>query len=103
MKTLVSVVALTVALVTLPHDGDAHGRGVGFGLSFGIPYTYSYPPPVVYAPPPAVIYAPPPVVAANPTAAYCREYQTQALVAGRTRTIYGIACQQPDGTWQVMR
>lgn len=31
----------------------------------------------------------------------CREYTTQAVIGGRTETIYGTACRQPDGSWQV--
>jgi surface antigen len=32
---------------------------------------------------------------------YCREYQTTALLGGQTQREYGIACRQPNGTWQV--
>ena len=30
----------------------------------------------------------------------CREYTTEAVIDGRTETVYGTACRQPDGTWQ---
>ena len=33
--------------------------------------------------------------------AYCREFQQNITVGGRTQTAYGTACQNPDGTWQV--
>ena len=33
---------------------------------------------------------------------YCREYQTQAQVAGKTQEVYGTACRKPDGAWQVV-
>lgn len=33
---------------------------------------------------------------------YCREYQTTAVVDGRSQQIYGNACRQPDGTWQLV-
>lgn len=33
---------------------------------------------------------------------YCREYRSTANVAGKNQQIYGTACRQPDGSWQVM-
>ncbi|MDM8547199.1 RT0821/Lpp0805 family surface protein [Candidatus Venteria ishoeyi] len=33
--------------------------------------------------------------------AVCREYSTTATIDGRKETIYGNACKQADGTWQV--
>jgi len=32
---------------------------------------------------------------------YCREYQQTIYVGGRQETGYGIACQQPDGSWEI--
>lgn len=32
---------------------------------------------------------------------YCREYRTVAVVAGKKQQVYGTACRQPDGSWQV--
>ncbi|MDO9251472.1 glycine zipper 2TM domain-containing protein [Hydrogenophaga sp.] len=32
----------------------------------------------------------------------CREYTMQVMVGGRPDTVYGTACRQPDGSWQVM-
>jgi len=34
---------------------------------------------------------------------YCREYQQQITVGGRTETGYGTACRQPDGTWRIVK
>ena len=34
------------------------------------------------------------------TSGPCREYTTEAVIDGRTETVYGTACRQPDGTWQ---
>lgn len=34
---------------------------------------------------------------------YCREYRTVANIAGKRQQIYGTACKQPDGTWQVVK
>jgi surface antigen len=30
----------------------------------------------------------------------CREYTTEAIIDGRTETVYGTACRQADGSWQ---
>jgi surface antigen len=34
---------------------------------------------------------------------YCREYQTRALIGGEWQQLYGTACRQPDGNWEVVR
>jgi surface antigen len=33
---------------------------------------------------------------------YCREFQQQAAIGGEIREVYGTACRQPDGSWQVV-
>lgn len=33
---------------------------------------------------------------------YCREYQQSIVVGGRTERATGIACQRPDGAWEIM-
>lgn len=33
---------------------------------------------------------------------YCREYHMEAEVGGRTEQVYGRACRQPDGAWQIV-
>ncbi len=33
---------------------------------------------------------------------YCREYQQQAAIGGAVEAVYGTACRQPDGQWQVV-
>ncbi|MBI4182589.1 MAG: hypothetical protein HY521_01170 [Proteobacteria bacterium] len=32
---------------------------------------------------------------------YCREYVTEAEIGGRSQQVYGTACRQPDGAWQL--
>jgi surface antigen len=32
---------------------------------------------------------------------YCREYWTEGIIDGRVQELYGTACRQPDGSWQV--
>lgn len=32
---------------------------------------------------------------------YCREYQTRGLIDGREQELYGTACRQPDGSWEL--
>lgn len=34
---------------------------------------------------------------------YCREYQQTIVVGGRQETAYGQACQQPDGSWEIVK
>jgi surface antigen len=33
---------------------------------------------------------------------YCREYRSAAYIGGKKQQIYGTACRQRDGSWQVM-
>jgi hypothetical protein len=33
---------------------------------------------------------------------YCREFQQHVTIGGRSERAYGTACQQPDGSWQVV-
>lgn len=33
---------------------------------------------------------------------YCREYQQTIIVDGRQEIGYGTACQNPDGSWQII-
>ena len=33
---------------------------------------------------------------------YCREYYMDAQVGGRTEEVFGRACRQPDGSWQLI-
>lgn len=36
------------------------------------------------------------------TGRYCREFQQKIVVGGRTEDAYGTACQQPDGSWEIV-
>ncbi len=38
----------------------------------------------------------------NRAGRYCREYITEAVIGGRTEKVYGTACRQPDGAWQIV-
>lgn len=33
---------------------------------------------------------------------YCREYQQTIMIGGQQEQAYGVACQQPDGSWEIM-
>lgn len=33
---------------------------------------------------------------------YCREYQQTIYVGGQKEEAYGTACQQPDGSWEIV-
>ncbi|MBL6945455.1 MAG: glycine zipper 2TM domain-containing protein [Rhodospirillales bacterium] len=35
--------------------------------------------------------------------AYCREFQTTIVVDGEREQAYGTACQQPNGSWRIMK
>ncbi|MBN8532049.1 MAG: hypothetical protein J0L97_09350 [Alphaproteobacteria bacterium] len=56
--------------------------------------TYVQPTPVYVAPPVQVIQQQP--------APYCRESSTIVNVGGSFRRVYGTACYQPDGSWQMV-
>ena len=34
---------------------------------------------------------------------YCREFTREAIIGGKREQIYGTACRQPDGSWQMVR
>lgn len=34
---------------------------------------------------------------------YCREYQTTIYVGGEAENGYGVACRQPDGSWEIVQ
>ena len=34
---------------------------------------------------------------------YCREYQQTIYVGGKQENAYGTACQQPDGSWEIVK
>lgn len=38
----------------------------------------------------------------DPRGRYCREYTTISTVGGKPQRIYGTACRQPDGSWQLV-
>lgn len=33
---------------------------------------------------------------------YCREFQHEVTIGGKTERAYGTACRQPDGSWEVI-
>jgi hypothetical protein len=52
------------------------------------------PAPVEVAPAP-----PPPMAGAQPS---CRQVSQTIVIDGQNQQAYGVACQQPDGTWQIV-
>jgi len=32
---------------------------------------------------------------------YCREFQQSVVIGGQSEQAYGVACRQPDGTWEI--
>ncbi|MEN8179928.1 MAG: RT0821/Lpp0805 family surface protein [Pseudomonadota bacterium] len=37
------------------------------------------------------------------TGRYCREYQSEVSVGGSRESVYGTACQQADGSWEIVQ
>lgn len=37
------------------------------------------------------------------TGEYCREFYQTVNIDGKTQDAYGVACQQPDGTWRIVQ
>ena len=35
------------------------------------------------------------------TGQYCREFQQTVVIGGREEDAYGVACRQPDGSWEI--
>ena len=115
-RKIFGVVLFSAVLALMATPASAHGARVGVGIGIGFP-VFAFPPPVyvpprVYYPPPPVVYAPPPAglyanpggpVYLGPNGAYCREFETSGLIDGRMERMRGTACQQPDGSWRVVR
>lgn len=51
---------------------------------------------IVYIQQPQPVYA-------RAEARYCREYQSTVQVGNRLQSSYGTACQQPDGSWEIIQ
>jgi surface antigen len=34
---------------------------------------------------------------------YCREFRQSVMIGGQQEEAYGVACRQPDGSWQVVQ
>jgi surface antigen len=34
---------------------------------------------------------------------YCREFRQSVTIGGQSEEAYGVACRQPDGSWQVVQ
>jgi surface antigen len=34
---------------------------------------------------------------------YCREFQQKVMIGGKEESAYGVACRQPDGSWQIQQ
>lgn len=69
------------------------------------PHHWPYGGPRHWSPPPRVILVEPPREVATRAPSqpkpYCREFQKQIIIDGRTEQAYGVACLQPDGTWKI--
>ena len=122
---------LVLLLSLLPVMASARGHGYhhhgGSSVSFGFGYGGGYTPYPAYGYYPAYpaypVYQAPPVIVerevvveqvspydnyARPASntrydqGYCREFTRNVTINGRPERGYGTACQQPDGSWQVV-
>jgi hypothetical protein len=93
------------------HRQHRHGGGVYFSFRPAPRYIYPEERQVVVIERPVVVERPivvqaPPGVAlgreiADGSGRYCREYQTSGRIAGRLEQLWGVACLQPDGSWEL--
>lgn len=130
MLAMVSALLLVAAQPARAWDNHRHhhhhggGASFSFGFSSG-PYYYDpYPYGPAYAYPPAYVYGPPPYAydgggydqepvyeyqdgayadSEADAGPYCREFQTTVVIDGQPQSAHGTACQQPDGSWVVVR
>jgi hypothetical protein len=102
-RIALAALALTVGAIALASPAQAYWRGGCCGPRFGFGIDL-FPPPVYYAPPP-VYYAPPPVVYAAPAPVVVQQ-SAPTCTSGQWRqadgsVVNGVACLQPNGTWQL--
>jgi hypothetical protein len=67
------------------------------------PYASPYPYGSYYYPPASQPAAPAQPGTGGPSTANCRDYTTTETIDGRPQTVTGSACQQPDGSWRIVR
>lgn len=90
------------------HHHHRHG-GVGVFLDFrpAPRYVYRSSPDVIVVERPVVIERrtlPPGSVlgpeVADRSARHCREFRTTGRIAGKVEELWGVACRNPDGSWE---
>ena len=72
------------------HHRRLHARPVQSGVDWAPPVTSAYPPLAESDAP------------TTTDGRYCREFTSTAQIGGETEAVYGTACWQPDGTWEVI-
>ena len=100
------------------HDGYARGGYVDYYTPQRVVYTPNYVAPpappvqIVYARPyydapvyAESAYAPPPIETSydDTPPDYCREYTQRIQIGSQVQESYGTACQQPDGSWKIVK
>lgn len=87
------------------HPGSRHGWRHDRRRAYFARHYWPRPWPVPVPLPPQVVYVEPPRAIAPTSSApqepFCREFQKQIVIDGRTEQAYGIACLQPVGTWKI--
>lgn len=93
--------AIGVSLLASPAAADWHHGGAHVVIGLGL---YA-PPPVYYAPAPAYYYPAPPPVVVDPAPVIVQQYQPHCENGDWRQEdgsiVSGIACIQPDGTWEL--
>lgn len=79
------------------HDRYAYNNYTTYRPVYTSNYWVSPPPP----PTPVIIQTSAPVAYTNPS--YCREFTETINVGGQLQQGYGVACRQPDGSWQIQK
>lgn len=81
--------------------GGMVGLGFGFGPWWG-PSDSAAPPAYAY---PAPDYSVPPLPRASQQSELgaCHEFESTVIVDGQPRIARGLACQQADGSWRIVR
>ena len=76
-----------------------HRRNAFFPAPWPAPWPG--PPQVIYVERPQIAPLPSPLPLPISPKPYCREFQKQIIIDGRTEQAYGVACRQPDGIWKL--
>jgi hypothetical protein len=84
-----------------PCHGGMVGLGFGFSPWWG-PYD-AYAPPAYAYPPPDYSVPPSPRMSTQSELGICHEFESTVIVSGQAQIARGLACQEADGSWRIVR